>query len=116
MEEVADWICPCGTLEEYKVLRGSRSKIRGGVARFNQVEESVVMELAKLGDMLTTQAWEAIIGKDEGVVVTALDCEGWCGWYTEDTCKKLIEEITGKASWMEKPTCMPKCYTSLQYR
>ncbi len=54
MEEVADWICPCGTLEEYKVLRGSRSKIRGGVARFNQVEESLVMELAKLGDMLTT--------------------------------------------------------------
>ena len=49
-----------------------------------------------MGEMLTKQAWEAIIGKNEGVVVTALDCESGSGWYTEETCKQLIEEIKGE--------------------
>ncbi len=60
-EETTEWTCQCGDPDEAVVLRGARSKIKEGVTRFNMQESSLVMELAKLGDMLTTQAWEAII-------------------------------------------------------
>ena len=102
-EETTEWTCQCGDPDEDVVLRGARGKMREGVTRFNTVEDSLVMELAKMGDMLTTQAWEAIIGRNEGVVVTALDCEGWSGWYTEETCSQLIEEIKGDGRIAGKP-------------
>ena len=108
MEELTEWICTCGTPEEYVLLRGSRSKIRGGVSRFNQVEESLVMELAELDDMLTTPALEAIVGADEGVVVTALDCKGWSGWYGEDTCRQLTEAVGDNGKLEGKPSVHAK--------
>ncbi len=58
MIELTEWVCTCGAPEEYMVLRGSRNKIVAGVTRFNEVEDSLVMELAKLGDMLTFKALE----------------------------------------------------------
>ncbi len=62
-------------------MRGIQGKLQAGATMFNGVQESLPKEFAKLGDMLTTDAWEATVGELDGVVPTGIDCEAWQGWF-----------------------------------
>ncbi len=78
---VERWEHPCRHSGGYAVMRGIPGKLQAAATMFNGTQDSLPKEFAKLGDMLTTDAWEAIVGEFDGVVPTGIDCEAWQGWF-----------------------------------
>ena len=78
------------------MIRGIPGHLEESVRQFTDMETSLPKEFAKLGDLLTTEALEAIVGEESGVVTTAIDCEGWQGYFPTKVHDRFPnEDLTG---------------------
>ncbi len=90
------WRCDCKHSGGNAVYRGLPGGLNEGANLFASREDSLPKEFAKLGDMLNTEALENIVGEEEGVVATAIDCEGWQGYFPTKVHEQFPnEELTG---------------------
>ena len=90
------WRCDCRHSGGYAVIRGIPGYLEESVRQFTDMETSLPKEFAKLGDLLTTEALEAIVGEESGVVTTAIDCEGWQGYFPTKVHDRFPnEDLTG---------------------